>query len=198
MCTALVSGSQSPLPISRIWSSVWLSSQAADSFRERVAVCLGYQPVCGAPAQPFFEGALFSILCHDEVPFVEVSRLTGMAGGDPGFEDAYLDSPYLDVCEVWDVGEVTSVTHRPVSSDIPMLIYVGRYDAFGPLPVAEQAIASLSGSFLVDVPYQGHNVLGSLDCYRDIRNAWIEDPASAPDTGCIEEIPPPTFASRPS
>jgi pimeloyl-ACP methyl ester carboxylesterase len=157
-------------------------------------VCLGYQPVCGA--QPLFEGALFSILCHDQVPFVEASRLTGMAGGDPGFHDAYVDSPYLDVCEAWDVGEATSVARRPVSSDIPMLIYVGRYDAFGPLPAAEQAIASLSGSFLVDVPYQGHNVLGSLDCYRNIRNAWIENPTSAPDTGCIEDIPSPIFATR--
>jgi pimeloyl-ACP methyl ester carboxylesterase len=157
-------------------------------------LCLGYQPVCGA--QPLFEGALFSILCHDEVPFVEASRLAGMAGGDPGFQDAYVASPYLDVCEAWDVGEATSVAHRPVSSDIPMLIYVGEYDAYGSLPVAEQAVASLSGSFLVDVPYQGHNVLGSLDCYRNIRNVWVENPTSPPDTGCIEEIPPPTFATR--
>ena len=157
-------------------------------------LCFGYQPVCGF--QPLFEGALFSILCHDEVPFVEASRLTRMAGDDPGFQDAYVASPYLDVCEEWDVGEASSVAHRPVSSDIPMLIYVGRYDAFGSLAVAERAIASLSRSFLVDVPYQGHNVLGSLDCYRSIRNAWIEDPTSAPDTGCIEEIPPPTFATR--
>lgn len=119
-----------------------------------------------------------------------------MAGGDPGFQDAYVDSPYLDVCEVWDVREATSVAQRPVSSDIPMLVFVGGYDAYGPLPVAEEAIASLSGSFPVDVPYQGHNVLGSLDCYRNIRNTWIEDPTSAPDTGCIEEVLPPTFVTR--
>ncbi len=75
-----------------------------------------------------------------------------------------------------------------------MLVYVGRYDAYGSLPVAEQAVASLSGSFLVYVPYQGHNVLGSLDCYRNIRNAWSENPTtSPPDTGCIEELPPPSF-----
>ena len=154
-------------------------------------LCLGYQPVCGD--NPFFEGAFFSILCHDEAPFVEASSLTGMAGGDPGFQEAYVASPYLDVCEAWDVGEATSVAHRPVSSDIPMLIYVGGYDAYGSLPDAEQATTSFSGSFLVDVPYQGHNVLGSLDCYRNIRNAWIEDPASPPETGCIEEIGPPTF-----
>lgn len=157
-------------------------------------LCLGYQPMCGT--QELFEGALFSILCHDEVPYVEASRLTGMAGGDPGFQDAYVASPYFDVCEAWDVGEATSVAHRSVSSDIPMLIYVGEYDAYGPLPVAEQAVASLSGSFLVDVPYQGHNVLGTLDCYRNIRNAWLEEPTSPPDTSCIDEVPPTTFATR--
>jgi hypothetical protein len=74
-----------------------------------------------------------------------------------------------------------------------MLIYIGGYDAYSSLPDAEQATTSFSGSFLVDVPYQGHNVLGSLDCYRNIRNAWIEDPTSPPETGCIEEIGPPTF-----
>jgi pimeloyl-ACP methyl ester carboxylesterase len=157
-------------------------------------LCVGYRPVCGN--NPFFEGAFFSILCHDQVPFVEASQLAGLAGGDPGLQEAYVSSPYLDVCEAWDVGEVSPVAHRPVSSDLPMLIYVGRYDAYGPLPVAEQAVASLSGSFLLDVRYQGHNVLGTLDCYRNIRNAWIEDPTSAPDTSCMEEIPPPTFASR--
>jgi hypothetical protein len=81
---------------------------------------------------------------------------------------------------MWDVGEATSVAHRSVSSDIPMLIYVGEYDAYGPLPVAEQAVASLSGSFLVDVPYQGHNVLGTHECYGNIRNTWIEDPPQRP------------------
>jgi pimeloyl-ACP methyl ester carboxylesterase len=158
-------------------------------------LCLGYQPVCDA--EPIVQGALLSILCHDEVPFVEASRLRGMAGSDPGFQDAYVASPYLDVCEVWDVGEATSVAHRPVSSDIPMLIYVGGYDAYSPLPVAEEAVASLSGSFLIDVPYQGHNVLGGAhECYRNLRNAWIEDPTSAPYTGCIEDVPPPIFATR--
>lgn len=154
-------------------------------------LCLGYQPICGD--HPFFEGAFFSILCYDEVPFVEASRLAALAGGDPGFQEAYVASPYLDVCEAWDVGETTSVAHRAVSSSIPMLIYVGEYDAYGPLPVAEQAVASLSGSFLVDAPYQGHNVLGAHECYRNIRNAWLEDPTSPPETGCIEEIPPPSF-----
>jgi pimeloyl-ACP methyl ester carboxylesterase len=154
-------------------------------------LCLGYQPVCGD--HPFFEGAFFSTLCHDQVPFVEASQLAGMAGGDPGFQEAYVASPHLDVCEAWDVGKAASVAHRPVSSSIPMLIYVGEYDAYGPLPVAEQAVASLSGSFLVDVPYHGHNVLGALECSLNIRNAWIEDPTSPPDSACIEEIPPPSF-----
>jgi pimeloyl-ACP methyl ester carboxylesterase len=157
-------------------------------------LCVGYQPVCGD--NPFFEGAFFSILCHDEVPFVAASKLAATAGGDPGFQEAYVATPYLDVCEVWDVGEAGSVTHQRVSSDIPMLIYVGEYDAYGPLSVAEQAVASLSGSFLIDAPNQGHNVLGTHDCYRNIRNVWIENPTSPPDTRCIEEIPPTTFAAR--
>jgi pimeloyl-ACP methyl ester carboxylesterase len=157
-------------------------------------LCLGYQPICGD--NPFFEGAFFSILCHDEVPFVEPSELTAIAGSNTGLLQAYGASPYLDVCEAWDVGEADASAQRAVSSSIPMLIYVGGYDAFGSLPVAERASKTLTASFLIHVPHQGHNVLGSLDCYRDIRNAWIEEPTSPPDIGCIQRTPAPSFDVR--
>lgn len=55
------------------------------------------------------------------------------------------------------------MAHRPVSSDIPMHHLRRAYDAYATRPVAEQAVASLSWSFLGDLPYQGHNILRSLE-----------------------------------
>ena len=100
------------------------------------------------------------------------------------------------MCEAWDVGEGDLGRASTGLRGHPDAHLRRGLRGLRSLPVAEQAVASLSGSFLVDVPYQGHNVLGSLDCYLNIRNAWIEDPTSAPDTGCIADIPPPTFATR--
>jgi hypothetical protein len=152
-------------------------------------LCLGYQPVCGD--NPFFEGAFFSILCHDEVPFVEPSRLTGMAGGEPGFQEAYVASPYLDVCEAWDVGEATSVAHRPVSSDIPMLIYVGvRRTALSRTRSRQPPRLRILPRRCALPGTQRARLARLLPEHPERLD---RGPASPPETGCIEEIGPPTF-----
>ncbi len=91
------------------------------------------------------------------------------------------------------MGASDPALHQPVMSTIPLLLYTGQFDAFGPAPVADDALSSLTGAYVVHAPYEGHNVLGTLDCFRDIRNAWIENPTAPPDTGCVDDTPPPSF-----
>lgn len=47
-------------------------------------------------------GTFFSILCRDEVPFVDRTALTEAAGTKPWYVDAYVHSPYFKACERWD------------------------------------------------------------------------------------------------
>ena len=56
-----------------------------------------------------------------------------------------------------------------------------------PLPLIEETASNLRNSLIVDFPL-GHNVLWH-DCPISIRNAFIADPTSRPDTSCVADMP---------
>ncbi|HET6715160.1 MAG TPA: alpha/beta fold hydrolase [Actinomycetota bacterium] len=152
--------------------------------------CVGYLPKC--ERYDFSEGTYYSFVCHDEVPFIDEARLDKTSAGNPGIAEAYGRSPMLDVCDVWPVGAADATAQRPMSSDIPALILYGAFDAYSPRALAETG-AGLTSAFPVSFPFNGHNML-AFDCPRRLRNGWVDDPASPPDTSCIDdEMPAPHF-----
>jgi pimeloyl-ACP methyl ester carboxylesterase len=153
------------------------------------SMCVGYLPRCDR--HPFSEGTYYSYVCSDEVPFVDPSTLAAAAQGDPGIDEAFGRHPYLDICESWPVGSGDPVMAQPVISTIPTLLFHGELDAFSPASLVRQAGSTLSESFVVEAPSLGHDLL-TFDCYRDIRNAWVDAPASLPDMSC-EELSTITF-----
>jgi pimeloyl-ACP methyl ester carboxylesterase len=144
---------------------------------------LGYAGPGVRPAA-FSDGTFYSVLCHDELPFVDRRALRELAGAEPWYADAYVSSPFVDACERWDVGRAARDPHELVTSDTPTLIAVGRFDPFSPLPLVQQTARALAESWVVEIPSYGHRVL-HLECPRAIRNGWIDDPTSPPDTSCI-------------
>jgi pimeloyl-ACP methyl ester carboxylesterase len=153
------------------------------------SMCVGYLPRCDR--HPFSEGTYYSYVCHDEVPFVDPSTLAAAVQGVPGIDEAFGRHPYLDICEGWPVGSSDPVMGQPVISTIPTLLFHGEFDAFSPASMVRQAGRTLSESFVIEVPLLGHDLL-TFDCYRDIRNAWVDAPASLPDMSC-EELSTITF-----
>jgi pimeloyl-ACP methyl ester carboxylesterase len=159
-------------------------------------LCVGYEPKCGVE-HPFVEGAYYSLLCHDEARFANPSQLVSLAHGDAGYLEAYANGPYLSgICPVWKAGRAGSDAAAPVTSSIPMLIYVGAYDSYGSSRVTDEAASTLSRAFIVSVPFVGHNAMSTSECYIAIRNAWMETPSSAPDTSCMATVPELTFGSH--
>lgn len=166
-----------------------LATWAADP----LTLNLGYAGPGSGPSA-FSDGTFFSIVCHDELPFVDRQRLRDLAAGEPWFEDAYVNSPYLDVCERWDIGKAASDPHQPVTSDIPTLVVVGAADPFSPVPLVEEGTRGLTKSWVVEFPSWGHNPFTSDQpgfaegCSHAIRASWIDAPAAPPDTSCIAVI----------
>jgi pimeloyl-ACP methyl ester carboxylesterase len=144
---------------------------------------LGYAGPGVRPAA-FSDGTFYSVLCHDELPFANRRALRELVGAEPWYADAYANSPYLDACERWDVGRAAHDPHELVISDTPTLIAVGRFDPFSPLPLVQKTARALAESWVVEIPSYGHRVL-HLECPQAIRNSWIDDPTSPPDTSCI-------------
>jgi pimeloyl-ACP methyl ester carboxylesterase len=137
----------------------------------------------------FSHGALFSSLCHDQMPFVDTPALEALADGDDMYLQAYAKSPFPRICEIWDAGSAGPEVHTVVSSDIPSLLLVGQFDTIGVPSLVTAAARSLPASRVVEFKGYGHNVL-ALACAVEIRNAWLDDPAAAPDTSCADDLPP--------
>ncbi len=152
------------------------------------AYCDGYMPKC-TPIHRYAQGAYYSLLCHDLAQSIDRGAILASAGSDAAYGEAFARSPYLDVCSAWGVGEGDPEVARPLSSRIPTLIFLGRFDPYAPSAIVEQAIGGLSRSWVVIDPTAGHNALGSSDCLRTIRASWVENPTSAPTaTGCLSGL----------
>jgi WD40 repeat protein/pimeloyl-ACP methyl ester carboxylesterase len=159
----------------------------AAGWRETPLFTNGYAVLFDDPLD-FSSGLFYSIVCHDELPFVDTAALAEAAEGDPWYVEAYAHSVYSEVCERWGIGKAAANIHQPVRTDIPTLILVGRFDPFAPLPLIQEAAATLSNSWIVTAPNWAHNVLGS-ECGPPTRNAWIDAPTSPPNTSCLSRLP---------
>jgi hypothetical protein len=146
------------------------------------ATCIGY----GQPCRPneWTHGLAFSELCHDELPFADPTA------AEPGFDRAFGDHPFLDLCRAWKVPP--GDPPRAIRSDVPTLVLVGQMDPTISRPVLEESMAALDRGFLVTFPTIGSNML-ARDVPREIRNAWIEQPTAPPDTSGLERLSPPAF-----
>ena len=134
-------------------------------------------------------GLQYSIACREQLPFVDRDALVALTSDEPWYRRAYLDSPFGEICERWDVGIGDGSVNQPVTSSIPALLLVGSFDPFAAPTIVREHTASLATSWLVELPY-GHNVLGFDDrCAFTIRNAWVDAPTSPPDTSCVADIP---------
>lgn len=77
----------------------------------------------------------------------------------------------------------------PVHSDIPTLIFAGKYDSVTPTTFAHQLAGHLAHSTLVEFPNHGHapSATGISDCPKKIISTFLQDPNTSPDIGCVSE-----------
>ncbi len=149
--------------------------------------CSGYRPLC--IGQGFSFGAYLSVFCRDEAPFIDQASLESAAGDDTWLRAVFAQDPYSAACGVWDVGASAPTVHEPVDTDVPLLLIVGQFDSFSPMPIAMEAAKTFDNVHVLEIPGQTHNALGFNDCPIEIRNAWVQHPESPPvDTACLKKL----------
>ena len=155
-------------------------------------LCQGFLPNCWTNLVQGL-GLYLTVMCRDVVPFTDSSGLAAIAGDAPGYREAYVRGPFTDVCSAWDAGRGDPQVATPVSSDVPALVIVGRFDPFGTAPEAVAGAATLAASHVVIAAVNGHEVTGTEQgvsrlCMVRVRDAWLDDPSATPDDSCQQHV----------
>ena len=79
------------------------------------AFCSGYRPGEGCSGPDFSLGVYLTVLCRDQVPFVDRSTLADSLRGDAAYQAVFGSNPYLDACTAWDVPAAAAVMGEPVT-----------------------------------------------------------------------------------
>jgi Predicted hydrolases or acyltransferases (alpha/beta hydrolase superfamily) len=119
-------------------------------------------------------GIYVSVNCHDQVFAIPTEG---------------LDETIYDLCTLWGVTSPIPGENDPINSDIPTLIFAGKYDSVTPPSFAHQLAAHLSRSYLAEIPNQGHapSTSGTSDCSGKVILSFVGNPNGVPDVGCVNE-----------
>jgi pimeloyl-ACP methyl ester carboxylesterase len=134
------------------------------------------------------DGMYYSVECNEEYPF-----FTPGPEPDPDDPLADIDAITADVCAEWQAVTPDPVENEPVVSDIPTLVLAGEYDPITPPAWGQLAAETLSSSYFFEYPGLAHGVTRDHFCPLGMMLTFLDDPATAPDASCIEEMDGPAF-----
>ncbi|MBX7173343.1 MAG: alpha/beta hydrolase [Pyrinomonadaceae bacterium] len=133
-------------------------------------------------------GMRYSVWCREEIPFENRSKIAAQSNLFPKLKGYEVQS-LPDVCRIWKIPPAKKIENEPVKSNIPTLIMAGEYDAYTPPEWGKMTAANLKNSFFVEVPWAGHGPgFNSPLCVNEMIADFLNDPASAPKTTCLDKI----------
>lgn len=141
-------------------------------------------------------GMYLSVQCAEEAHFNSAEALTPVRRAS---STALLDgaraqtASILRECVEWGVPQAAAYENAAVVSDVPSLVLAGQFDPVTPPWYGRLAAETLSRGQFFEFPGVAHGVLDT-GCAMDITAAFLADPLTAPDAGCIAAMPPLTFS----
>jgi hypothetical protein len=161
-------------------------TQLASHEQPSQTYCGGYFPLCPAD-QSFSQGAYYSVLCRDEAPFADLGALPRLAAGDPSWSADYVDGPYLDVCDAWDVLPDGREVTEPVTSGVPVLIEEGMFSPFVSPSVVAAGVTGLPNASVAVSPTKGDGGYFDRAHCPDVRQSFFDDPQAPINASCYAD-----------
>lgn len=136
----------------------------------------------------------YSIECNERIPFQSFANMVTNAQ-ELEIPELALGVPesfakVFAICEEWPSGQALAIAEQPVWSDVPTLILAGAYDNLTPVSWNKSAFRTLPNGNFVLAPMSGHGVITFSACADAIAQAFLANPAEAPDTGCLVDLKP--------
>ena len=150
------------------------------------------------PSIPDFiaDGTYLSVTCAEDVPFIDQTEAANLNADNP-FGN-YRVFQQTRACSMWPKGKIPADFRKPVSSNIPVLIFSGNLDPVTPPQRGEEVARDLPNSRHVIIPQAGHGVDGLTEpeCVDRIIMEFLEKgDATDLDVGCVERMAPPPFVT---
>lgn len=98
--------------------------------------------------------------------------------------ESFLLAPAL--CEWWQRMPVDPIENQAVVSDIPTLLFSGRFDPTTPPRWADLAAETLSKSYTFVMPMAGHGVVLDIPCAQHLVERFLAEPNRNPASKCPE------------
>ncbi|MGI8484017.1 MAG: alpha/beta hydrolase [Thermomicrobiales bacterium] len=140
-------------------------------------------------------GLYYAVMCQDEIPFIsaqEIAAAAKAANVRPALlagrvEDAV--SVTFALCLAWGLPASPKIENQPVSSDVPTLIFSGKFDPIIPQSYIAELAKTLPNSTLVESPIAGHDPLStSGSCGVEIATRFLVDPTAKVDASCMNKL----------
>ncbi len=160
-----------------------LQVRIQQQLEEAIAVGMHLSMVCTA------EGAHFDV-------DAALEGVTSQVLVDHWFEHGMTGGAATQrTCETWAVDAEVAAGQIELPRDVPALVVTGGFDHVTPPELGEAVADGLSTAHLVEVPIFGHGPLEGTDlladgCGRQLVSEFLADPQRAPDTACLDRLPP--------
>ena len=148
--------------------------------------------IAGALTWPTF----YAVECRGEVAFSSPDKLRAAYRTHPRFEQSLgaavgISSPKIfELCAAWGLTEPSAAENEPLQSDVPTLLVAGYFDPVTPPENLALAAAGLSRAYVYTFPDQAHAASLISPCALGVVQAFIDNPAVAPDARCAEGARP--------
>jgi pimeloyl-ACP methyl ester carboxylesterase len=147
------------------------------------------EEVSAAIGSPASTGMFYSITCREEIPFETDNQRLPESVDLPSQLSAHFSEQYTqDICKLWNIPAADAIENKAVMSDIPTLIFAGRYDPVTPPRYAESTAKTLSRHYYYLFPNQAHGVMRSDPCALQMGLEFLEDPSHEPDPTCWQNL----------
>lgn len=144
-------------------------------------------------------GMYINVNCAEETNLTTLDTARANIALSPALEPLFLQAVQDELvqmfaqCELWGVPAADSIENEPVSSPLPTLILNGALDPVTPPTYASMVHDHLPNSFYYEFPALGHDVFFSDPCGREVTLAFLDDPKTAPQPECLDNLHPPEF-----